>query len=74
VSSVQETLQVPATIRKTLFLGALIEMRLEVAPGKIIHANVPKGVFQASGFRLGQQVFVGITLFHVFEKRTEPPR
>lgn len=68
VSSVQETLQVPATIRKTLFLGALIEMRLEVAPGKIIHANVPKGVFQASGFRLGQQVFVGITLFHVFEK------
>jgi sulfate/thiosulfate transport system ATP-binding protein len=66
VSSVPETLQVPARIEKTRFLGALMELVLDIGDNKHVIAHVPKGVSLASGFAEGRNVFIGITAFHVF--------
>lgn len=68
VTSVQETLQVPAIIKRMHFRGIIIELVLEVEMGKTIIAHLPKGVAQASGYYAGQKVFVGLTSYHVFGK------
>jgi sulfate transport system ATP-binding protein len=66
VSSVPETLQVPAKIAKTRFRGPLIELALDIGGGRRVLAHVPKGVALASDFVEGRDVHVGITAFHVF--------
>ena len=66
VTSGQETLQVTASIKRIHFRGATIELILEVEPGKQVIAHLPKGVAQASGYYVGQKVFVGLTAYHVF--------
>lgn len=66
VSSVPETLQVPARIEKMRFRGPLIELALDIGEHKHIIAHVPKGVALASGFEMGRSVYVGITAFHTF--------
>lgn len=66
VSSVPETLQVKARIKRTRFLGASIELVLDIGEEKEIIAHVPKGVSLASGFEVGRDVYVGITAFHTF--------
>lgn len=66
VSSVPETLQVPAVIEKTRFRGPLIELALNIGENRKILAHVPKGVALASDFSEGRKVHVGITAFHVF--------
>jgi len=66
VSSVPETLQVKGRILKTRFLGAQIELLLDVGEQKHIIAHVPKGIVLASDFKEGKDVYVGITAFQVF--------
>lgn len=66
VSSVAETLQVKGRIVKTRFLGAQIELLLDIEGEKHIVAHVPKGIVLASGFAEGRDVFIGITAFQVF--------
>lgn len=66
VTSEEETLQVSATITRTRFRGSAMELDLDVGSGHHIVAHIPKGVYLASGFQLGQRVFVGITAFHTF--------
>jgi sulfate transport system ATP-binding protein len=66
VSSVPETLQVQGRILKTRFLGAQIELLLDVGEQKHIIAHVPKGIVLASDFKEGRDVYVGITAFQVF--------
>lgn len=66
VSSVPETLQVKGRILKTRFLGAQIELLLDVGEEKHIIAHVPKGIVLASDFKEGKDVYVGITAFQVF--------
>ncbi len=66
VTSDKESLQVAATITMERFKGAFIELELDLGSGKKILAHLPKGVSQASGFRVGKKVFAGITDFHVF--------
>jgi sulfate transport system ATP-binding protein len=61
-----ETLQVKAKIAKTRFKGTTIEYKLDVGEGRIISAQLPKGVALASGFTEGSEVFAAITAFHVF--------
>ena len=66
VSSVPETLQVKGRILKTRFLGAQIELLLDIGEEKHIIAHVPKGIVLASDFKEGKEVYIGITAFQVF--------
>ncbi len=66
VSSVPETLQVKAKIVRTRFRGPIIEVFLQITNDKQIIAHVPKGVYLASGFTEGSEVYLGITAFHAF--------
>lgn len=66
VTSVPETLQVTARLKRSRFRGAQIELFLDVGENREVIAHIPKGVFLASGFKDGQDVFVGITAFQTF--------
>jgi sulfate/thiosulfate transport system ATP-binding protein len=68
VSSYALQQHVKATITKTRFKGATIELLLHLGDGKQIVAHVPKGVSLSSGFTVGAEVFAGITAYHAFPK------
>ena len=66
VTSEKESLQVEAVIAGEHFKGAFTELELDLGEGRRILAHLPKGVSEASGFRVGKKVYAGITDFHVF--------
>ncbi len=66
VSPTPETLQVKGVITETRFRGPLIELTLDIGEDKFITALIPKGVALASGYKKGEEVFLGITAFHSF--------
>jgi sulfate transport system ATP-binding protein len=67
VTTVKESLQVPARISAERFKGAFMELQIDLGDGRNVVAHLPKGLSEASGFAPGKQVFVGITGFHTFE-------
>ena len=67
VTTLKESLQVPARITTERFKGAFMELQIDLGEGRMVTAHLPKGLSEASGFAPGKQVFVGITGFHTFE-------
>jgi sulfate transport system ATP-binding protein len=67
VTTLKESLQVPAKINAERFKGAFMELQIDLGEGRNVVAHLPKGLSEASGFGPGKQVFVGITGFHTFE-------
>ena len=73
VSSTPGDSGIKATIVKTRFKGALIELLLQIEEGKQIIAHVPKGVSKSSGFEAGKGVLIDITSHHVFPGEKKIP-
>ncbi len=67
VTRQKESLQVPARIGAERFKGAFTELDLDLGGERRILAHLPRGLAEASGYGLGQSVWLGITGFHVFE-------
>lgn len=56
----------PGEIISTQFLGTHEILEIQIKPGKILTASIPRGVAHFSGFEKGQVVYVLITQTHVF--------
>jgi len=68
VSSQEEAGSIPGVIRSMIFLGPMESFDIELAPGFVIQAILPRGVARHSQFEAGKQVHVSITNTHVYPK------
>lgn len=64
---VSEPAQGKAVIEETRFKGSVIELHLNFGEDRRIAAHVPKGVYLASGFTVGREVYAGVTDYRVFQ-------
>ncbi|HTB34685.1 MAG TPA: sulfate ABC transporter ATP-binding protein [bacterium] len=61
-----ESLQVPAQIVGERFKGAFTELEMDLGAGRRLLAHLPRGLSEASGFKVGDSVWAGVTGYHVF--------